>query len=158
MRISTLLLLALLLSACGEDRPTPGQAEEEIPFREDGTLAFYRPGEGEIVTISIEIAETEQAITRGLMGRQRLPERSGMLFIMPETRVQSFWMANTPISLDITFVASDSTVLNTAKYTRPFSQESHRSRGPARYVIETPAGFTDTHGIAPGDRVRWSRR
>lgn len=158
MRFLGILMITLFLAACGEDRPTPGQPEEEIQFREDGTLTFYRQGEGEIVTIAIEIAETEQAITRGLMGRQRLPDRSGMLFLMPDTRVQSFWMANTPISLDISFVAPDSTVLNTAKYTRPFSQESHRSQGPARYVIETHAGFTDTHGITPGDRVRWARR
>ncbi len=128
-----------------------------MEYREDGSLTFYRPGDGDLVTIAIEIAETEAAITRGLMGRRHLPNRWGMLFLMPRTQIQSFWMANTPTALDITFVSPDSTVINTAKYTRPFSSESHSSEAPARYVIETAAGFTDTHGIVPGDRVRWER-
>lgn len=159
MRYLLVLALALLLGSCRQEAAAPDAPADQpaVQFREDGLLTFYRPRDGDIVTIAIEIAETEEAITRGLMGRERLPERSGMLFIMPQTRIQSFWMANTPMSLDITFIAPDSTVINTAKYTRPFSQQSHRSKAPARYVVETPAGFTDTHGITPGDRVRWTR-
>jgi len=160
MRLLFTAALALLLAACADEAPQPpatGDDADAVQFREDGTLTFYRPGEGEIVTISIEIAETQEAITRGLMGRERLPDRSGMLFLMPETRIQTFWMANTPLALDITFVSPDSTVINTAKYTRPFSPESHASEEPARFVVETRAGFTDTHGIVPGDRVTWSR-
>lgn len=161
-RCLPILLLALVLSACGNDAPPPAESDDQatVPFRHDGTLTFYRLTDGheqELVTIDIEVAETEQDITRGLMGRERLPERSGMLFKMPQTRIQSFWMANTPLALDITFVGPDSAVVNTAKYTRPFSSESHLSEAPARYVVETPAGFTDTHDIAPGDRIRWTR-
>jgi uncharacterized protein len=160
--VPALLLLSVAMAACGNDAPAPAgdDAEDEVLFRHDGNLTFYRVIDGfeqELVSIAIEVAETEEAITRGLMGRQRLPERSGMLFKMPQTRIQSFWMANTPLALDITFVSADSTVINTAKYTRPFSSESHTSEAPARFVVETPAGFTDTHDIAPGDRVRWTR-
>jgi uncharacterized protein len=165
-RVLLVLSLLLTLAACrGETPPHHGQPRAEDPtaegpaieFRQDGELTFYRPGEGDIVTIAIEIAETPAAIERGLMQREGLPERSGMLFLMPETRIQSFWMANTPISLDITFVGPDSTVVNTGKYTRPFSQQSVTSEAPARYVVETVAGFTDSYGIVPGDRVRWRR-
>jgi uncharacterized protein len=160
MRLLMPALLLLLVTGCGGESPRPGTPAGPPPepqLREDGSLTFYRPDEGDIVTIAIEIADTEEAIQRGLMGRQSLPPRTGMLFLMPQTRIQSFWMANTPLSLDITFVAPDSTIINTAKYTRPFSSESHASLEPARYVIETPAGFTDSHGITPGDRVRWTR-
>lgn len=161
MRILFTVLLSMLFISCAGDRPadapSPTNEAEAVAFREDGTLTFYREGDGEIVTIAIEIAATEQAITRGLMGRERLPDRSGMLFLMPQTRIQTFWMSNTPLSLDITFVGPDSTVINTVKYTRPFSPESHASEAPARFVVETRAGFTDSFGIVPGDRVRWTR-
>lgn len=156
----TLALLALLTAGCGDtatDAPVePDEPEETIPFRKDGTLTFLRPSGEEIVTIDVELAEGDSARARGLMDRTRLPERSGMFFPMPSTDRHSFWMANTPLSLDITFVGPDSAVVNTAKYTRPYSDESVVAEGPARWVVETPAGFTDTWGIAEGDRVRWS--
>ena len=153
------LLAPLVLAGCEEPEGSapPARTEPEIPFDKEGTLTFYRPGEGDLVTIDIEIAETDSARARGLMQRSGLPERSGMLFPMPTTERHGFWMANTPLSLDITFVSPDSTVINTVKYTRPFSTENVMAEAPARFVIETTAGFTDDHGIAPGDRVRWSR-
>lgn len=158
--LATALLVAITgLSACEEPEPASERpAARQVEFRNDGQLTFYRDGDVDIITIDIEIAETEEAIRRGLMGRQSLPPRSGMLFLMPQTRIHSFWMANTPLALDITFIGPDSTVINTAKYTRPFTSESHQSAAPARFVVETPAGFTDSHGIIPGDRVRWTRR
>ena len=159
MRFTLCLALLLVLPACGQDRPAaPAErAEPSIPFRTDGQLTFARPDGQPIVTIDVEIADTDSTITRGLMQREGLPEKSGMLFLMPDTRTQTFWMANTPLALDITFVSADSTVVNTAKYTRPFTQESHASEGPARFVVETPAGFTDRWGITAGDRVTWQR-
>ena len=156
-----LLLLALLTAGCGDEPPArtapTAQPAAEIPFRADGTLTFYRAEGEEIVTIAIEIAQGDSAIQRGLMQRASLPDRSGMIFLMPRVERHGFWMANTPLSLDITFVAPDSTVINTAKYTTPYSTESVYAEGQAAYVIETPAGFTDTYGVTTGDRVRWVR-
>jgi len=66
-------------------------------------------------------------------------------------------MANTPLSLDIIFVNGDSQIVSIAKYTRPYSTETISSQYPARFVVEVPAGFTDTYGILEGDRIRWRR-
>ena len=160
---AALLILASLSVGCETapepPAPTPdARTEPTIPFRNDGTLTFLRASGEEIVTIDIEVAEGDSARARGLMQRDGLPDRSGMLFPMPTVDRHSFWMANTPLSLDITFVGPDSAVVNTAKYTRPFSTESVSATGPARWVVETPAGFTDTWGIAEGDRIRWTLR
>lgn len=157
--LPALALLGLLAAGCGTDadRPSePAAPERTIPFQKDGTLTFLRTSGEEIVTIDIELAEGDSARARGLMDRTSLPERSGMFFPMPGVDRHSFWMANTPLSLDITFVGPDSTIVNTAKYTRPYSQESVVAEGPAQWVVETPAGFTDTWGITEGDRIRWS--
>lgn len=134
------------------DRP-PGS--ETIPFREDGRLTFLTGGEP-LTEIAIEVADTDSAITRGLMQRDRLPEASGMLFVFPDVAPRSFWMANTPVGLDILFIGPDSQIVSIAKYTKPFSSESIRSGAPARWVLEVPAGYTDTWGIVASDRVRWT--
>ena len=125
-----------------------------IPFRVDGTLSFLR-GDDPIVEINIEIADTDSARTRGLMERRGLPERSGMLFIFDDEAMRSFWMANTPLALDILFADADSQILTVRKYTRPMSPQSVTSTAPARFVVEVPAGFSDSHGIVEGDNVRW---
>jgi uncharacterized membrane protein (UPF0127 family) len=152
------LFLAFLAAGCTEEpaRPAP-EPVAEIPFRKDGTLTFLRDGGEEIVTIDIEIAQGDSATQRGMMQRTSIPERSGMLFLMPRVERHGFWMANTPLSLDITFVAPDSTVINTAKYTVPYSTRSVYAEAPASFIVETPAGFTDTWGITSGDRIRWTR-
>jgi uncharacterized membrane protein (UPF0127 family) len=64
-------------------------------------------------------------------------------------------MANTPSALDIAFVGPDSTVLNVAKYVRPHTTGGVSSEGAAQYVLEVRAGWADTYGLAPGDRLRW---
>lgn len=165
LRRSTLafcVVLALLTAGCGRsssaehpDAPPPADTEPRIPFRKDGTLTFLRASGEEIVTIDIEVADGDSARARGLMQRDGLPGKSGMLFPMPTVDRHGFWMANTPLSLDITFVGPDSAIVNTVKYTRPYSDASVVAEGPSQWVVETQAGFTDTWGIAEGDRIRW---
>ena len=157
---STLLLL--FATACGDASSGDGQSnaadttEATIPFRQDGRLAFLRDGEP-LVEIAIEVAETDSARQRGLMQRGPLPEQSGMLFLFEEEGPQSFWMANTPVALDILFVNADSQIVDIAKYVKPLSPSSVTSSDPAQYVVEVPAGFADSYGLAETDRVRWTR-
>ena len=154
-RLIGLALSVTLLAACGHEQHEAANGIP-IPFRKDGTLAFQRHGEPN-VTIDIEIAESDSARQRGLMQRESLPEKSGMLFVFNREETQSFWMANTPLSLDLIFVSADSEIVDIHKYARPFSPDAITSSGPAKYVIEVPAGFADTYGLTESDRVRWSR-
>ncbi len=105
----------------------------------------------------IEIAETPETRARGLMERRGLDDTAGMLFIYDTTGDRTFWMRNTPTSLDIIFVSEDKRVVNIAKHTQPMSDTNYYSKGPARYVVEARAGFTDRHGIKEGTQVRWQR-
>ncbi len=160
MMTNRLLVLcaALLLAVAGCSRNEPEtEIAAPIPFRTDGTLTFQRDGTS-LKTINIEIAENDSSRTRGLMQRQELPENSGMLFIFDREEPQSFWMANTPLSLDIIYASADSEIVSIGRYTTPFSTSAVPSRSPARFVIETPAGFADTYGIAESDQVTWQRR
>ena len=81
-----------------------------------------------------------------------------MLFIFPNEEYRSFWMANTPLSLDIIFVNSAREIVTIQRDAVPFSEESVPSTKPATYVVEVNAGYADRHGLAEGDRVQWSRK
>ena len=155
-----LLFLLLLFAACSDtpqpepETPSADSEETTIPFRSDGQLDFLREG-SDYLTIDIEIAATDSARMRGLMQRKGLPDRSGMIFLFDFEEIQSFWMANTPLALDLIFVNADSEIVDIAKYAQPLSPDPITSQAPAQYVIEVPAGFTDSQGIIETDRVSW---
>jgi len=159
MRRVLLILPLLLLAACGGNAPSSsnGECEESagITYRTDGQLTFFRADSTEIREIAIEVVDTDSTRGRGLMARKCIPSDWGMLFVFPEERSQAFYMANTPRALDIMFFAADSSLINAAKYTTPNSLDRVFSEGGAQFVVETPAGFVDRHGLAPGDYINW---
>lgn len=161
MRFSffSLVLLAVLLFsiACEKENDRLPTVRSDIEMRRDGRLDFVRPDGTPITSINIEIAETAEARTRGLMNRRSLSLNEGMLFIFEEVDTLSFWMRNTPIPLDMIFVDPDSEIVNIVKRTTPLSDENYTSTAPAKYVIEVRAGFTDRFGITDSTRVRWQR-
>jgi len=101
----------------------------------------------------VELAVTPEETSRGLMFRRALPEGRGMLFDFIREQQVSFWMKDTPISLDIIFVRADGRIRRIASNTQPQSERPIPSRGPVRAVLEVIAGTAKKLGIAPGDRV-----
>ena len=150
------LAFAAPLAGCAPDEPPPASptAPESIPFRIDGRLSFVRGGDT-LRTIDIEIADTDSSRSRGLMERTEIPPDTGMLFVFPTAQRQAFYMANTPRSLDIQFYGPDSTLLNVAENTTPFSSDNVFSNGNAQFVVEVPAGVTRRIGLVQGDRIVW---
>ncbi|OGU89839.1 MAG: hypothetical protein A3K31_13355 [Ignavibacteria bacterium RIFOXYA12_FULL_35_25] len=85
-----------------------------------------------------------------------MEEKQGMLFIFPDDAMQSFWMRNTLISLDMIFINSNKTIVTIHKNTKVLSDQSYPSTAPAQYVLEVNAGFTAKHDIQVGDHVGWT--
>jgi uncharacterized membrane protein (UPF0127 family) len=106
------------------------------------------------VTFTVEIADDEAERNRGLMFRDPLPDDRGMLFHFQEPEHASFWMRNTPSSLDIIFIGVDGRILNIADHTVPYSDAPVPAAGLTRGVLEIRAGRAAEAGIRPGDRVR----
>ncbi len=163
IRFSTLILILAFLAACGtppaEEPTQPAESEEtqvSIPFRKDGTVTISRDNEV-YLTLDIEIADTDSSRNRGLMQRDGLPEDSGMWFIFDQETEQGFWMANTRLALDLIFVRADGTVQSIAKYIQPMRTETIPSNGPAQYVLEVEAGYSDSKGILEGDNIAFMR-
>jgi hypothetical protein len=135
----------------------PPPAEAGPAIRPDGTVELLKPDGSIAATLVVEIAEAPEARARGLMGKVLPDYMAGMLFIFEAAQPQTFWMRNTPSSLDMLFVDAGGKVINIAAYTTPMSDQLYPSAGPARYVVEAKAGFADRFGIRPGYTVRWKR-
>ena len=104
----------------------------------------------------MEIADTPQKRSFGLMYRRDLPESHGMLFLFPREERLSFWMKNTPLPLDIIFINAAHTIVSIAPNTTPFSEKPLPSDGPAQFVLEVNGGFCQRHGVTVSDRVEFS--
>lgn len=106
-------------------------------------------------TFKVELAHTDNSQARGLMFRTELGDFEGMLFPSFEPRERSFWMKNTPLSLDVIFVGDDGKITNIVSNTVPFSMSPIRSSGLASAVLEIRAGRAETLGISAGDKVEY---
>jgi len=106
------------------------------------------------VTVTLEVANTTEERREGLMNRESLPERHGMVFVYDDADGRSFWMKNTLVPLDIIFIAPDGTVLNVEHATPGPEDEGeldrYRSDGDAQYVVELERGFANETGVGPG--------
>ena len=116
-----------------------------------GSITFHSNGTAQ--KIDVEVARSEYEHAKGLMDRTSLPHHQGMLFVFDEMSPRSFWMRNTRISLDIIYVDDKKKVVSIQKNAVPMSDESLPSTGPAQYVVEVNAGFTDLYKIQPGDSL-----
>jgi hypothetical protein len=136
--------LCLWLAACGyacADTTAGVQALEILTA--DGRRVGFR----------VEIADTDESRSRGLMGRTALPEDSGMLFDFRDTAPVSMWMRGTLVPLDMLFIRADGTIARIISGVAPLSDRLIDSGGPVRAVLELNAGTCARHGIEAGDRV-----
>lgn len=102
---------------------------------------------------TIEIAATPAERAQGLMFREEMAPDHGMLFDFHTEQDVSFWMRNTPLSLDMIFIDGRGGIVRIARDTTPFSEAAIPSRRPVRAVLEVLAGTAARLGIAEGDRV-----
>jgi uncharacterized membrane protein (UPF0127 family) len=156
MRLSLLVVAisAPLVFGCADDE-AQRRTDDLRTFQEEGTLAFVRPSGDTLRTIAIDIADTDAERRRGLMRQRSLGYDRGMLFVFDAVDRGSMWMKNTPLPLDIAFVAPDSQVINIARRTTPFSEEPIEPAAPRKFVVEVRAGFAQRFGLTDRTRIRW---
>ena len=108
---------------------------------------------GTTVEVALEVADTPETRTRGLMYRTDLSDGRGMLFVFDREEDHEFWMKNTFIPLDMLFIAADGRVVGVRPDATPFSTASIGVGRPSRFVLEVPGGWSARHGVAAGDQV-----
>jgi uncharacterized membrane protein (UPF0127 family) len=105
---------------------------------------------------TVEIADTPQTREYGLMFRQSLPERHGMLFRFPQEDYVNFWMKNTLIPLDMVFIDKNGKVTNVAENAKPLTFDMHGSVAPVTSVLELAGGSAKRYHIAAGSITQYS--
>ena len=129
----------------------------EPQFSKEGELVFLNAQKDTIKHVDLEIADTDQRRTQGMMYRSSMSYDRAMIFIMEYERVQSFWMRNTKMSLDVIYVTGNMEIVTIYKHTQPYSDSPIPSFKKAKYVVETAAGFCDKFGIKEGNFIEFAR-
>ncbi len=111
------------------------------------------------VKVSVEVAESQDEITKGLMYREELGENEGMLFIFQDEKERTFWMKNMLIPLDMIFLDSEKNIVQIVKNAEPCTESLcplYSSQFLSKYVIEVNSGFADKPNIQVGQEVSFS--
>lgn len=157
--------LLLVLSACPPREAVAAKPSAPPPIS-DVTSERYQPPSlprarvilpdawGGMHKVEVEVAATDPARQRGLMWRRELADGTGMLFIFPDDAVQSFWMRNTLIPLDMLFIDTSSRIVGIVEQAEPRTLTSRSVGIPSRYVLEVPGGWVARNGIRTGSTVR----
>lgn len=140
------LALGLALSACAKSSAPVDEAGRPLEELKIVTAS----GEHEIL---VEIADDEPERERGLMFRPPLADDRGMLFQFPDSAERSFWMRNTPSSLDILYIDPTGSIVSIAHHATPYSESPIPSNGAANGVLELKAGRAEEIGAKAGDKV-----
>jgi len=104
-------------------------------------------------SVDAELARSVAEGERGLMYRKQMGEDEGMLFYIDEKKIQTFWMHNTCIPLDMLFIDDDGTIVGVVESAPVLDDGAREVDCPSRYVLEVNAGWTRRHGVKPGQRV-----
>lgn len=159
MAFAVRLLGVLALAALAGCTPSAARSTDSPAATGDALLAplEIKTAKG-VVKFRVEVAQTPDEQSRGLMYRTSLPDHGGMIFPMAPPRFAAFWMKNTYIPLDMIFIRPDGTIARIAANTVPESLDTVESGEPVSAVLEIVGGGAAADGIAEGDKVSWKTR
>ena len=106
-------------------------------------------------TVNVEVVQSPGLVQKGLMYRKYMDPDAGMLFLMGDEDDHHFWMKNTLIPLDIMFITADLHVAGILENMKPLDTISKGVGKTSLYVLEVNGGYSKTHGISAGTKVRF---
>ncbi|GAA0531848.1 DUF192 domain-containing protein [Halorubrum ejinorense] len=109
-----------------------------------------------LATVEVRVADGPLKQYVGLSATDDLGADEGMLFVHDGTAERAYVMRDMAFPLDIVFADANGTVtrIHAAEVeSRPYT----RYGGTGMYVLEVPRGWSDRHGVTPGDRLVFDR-
>ncbi len=102
---------------------------------------------------NVLVATTPYQLEKGLMFKDYLPPKSGMLFIFQTSNYYSMWMKNTYIPLDIIFINEEFIIVDLYSCAKPFDLTHISSKKMCKYVLELNCGDISLYEIKIGQKV-----
>ncbi len=110
---------------------------------------------------TLDLAVDDAARIQGLKGRTEIDAERGMLFVFTTSQVQSFWMADCLMDIDIIFVDPQGRITAMHRMKRESPRRSDETQGtyegrlrryssnyPAQFAIELQGGWLDRLDLA----------
>ncbi len=116
-----------------------------------GTVVFDEAG----AQAKVVVAKSPTHRQRGLMYRKQLDEGEGMIFLFGRRRVNTFWMKNTCLPLDMIFIDHDGVVVGIEENVPTMNTNTYQVGCPSQFVLEVNAGWSRRHAVAPGQKARF---
>lgn len=103
----------------------------------------------------VEVPQTEEGKTTGLMFRERLDPDKGMLFVFDHEGEHVFWMRSVRIPLDIIWINSEMEVVHISANEQPCGESCPyiKPDNKAKYVLEINGGLSEEMELEVGDRA-----
>ncbi|MFH0861335.1 MAG: DUF192 domain-containing protein [Candidatus Altiarchaeota archaeon] len=136
MKVTAAIILLVLLSGCLKTEPS-------VCFENSRC-------------IKVEIADSPQEHSKGLMFRDTIEPDYGMLFVFKNDGVYTFWMKNMNFPIDMLWLSSDGTVVHVESNVPPCEAEPcplYNPEAQASYVLEVSANFSAQNGIIEGSKM-----
>ena len=106
------------------------------------------------MSLRLDYATDEAAQERGLGGRADVPEGYGMLFVFPKSDDYGIWMKDMQVPIDVFWLNDQRRVIFAVRDMEPSTYPAvFYPPTPARYVLETTAGFGEAHDVATGTEL-----
>lgn len=154
IRLVLVVVALLAMTACNSSPgKTPSALEPPEPFGQAEIV--LRGPDRQAVEVPVSVADNPGERSRGLMFREELPARTGMVFLYSEPHRGSFYMKNTLIPLSIAFYGTDGVVLRVLDM-QPCQAdpcELYDPGVPYLGALEVNQGFFNEIGLVPGWRV-----
>ncbi|HWZ85821.1 MAG TPA: DUF192 domain-containing protein [Thermoanaerobaculia bacterium] len=157
-RLLAAAAVAALACACGAAAGPGSSAPAPTPTAATAAPAGPRAEMPSGAVYRLELARTPEEQALGLMYRESLPDRTGMLFLFDDAQPHHFWMKNTMIPLDMIWMDESGRVVYVSANTPPCKAEpcaTYGPEGPARQVLEIAGGLAAKENVTVGSTLKF---